>query len=188
MPTVGPNLGGFVYTYAGAFNPDWVNPNNILLDDGSYAVCTRSVSSSQSWFIGVEDFGFAIDPADTILGITIQVKAKLSLSNAFKDIRASIYKLGQDGETQANKATNLFTSYGVTDTTVSYGGAADLWSQSWAPADVNSAGFGFLFQVEKTTGSASRTFSIDAIFCSITSVGVGPINNTRIALLGAGII
>jgi len=52
--------------------------------------------------------------------------------------------------TLENKA--LAGAWGTTETTVSYGGATDLWGTTWSANQINSAGFGFVLAVTANGG------------------------------------
>ena len=80
----------------------------------------------------VEDSSFASNSTLTFLGTDIA------------DASARIVKSdGAYGTT--NKS--IEGSWSVTNAYVSYGGSADLWGETWTPADINNSNFGFALNV-----------------------------------------
>ncbi len=73
-----------------------------------------------------------------------------------------IVKGGTIGSTDKGSATNWPTS----DASVNYGGAADLWGESWSYSDINDSGFGAALAAA-STGSGTRTARIDLITITV---------------------
>lgn len=68
-------------------------------------------------------------------------------------------------------------TWGTSDTTITYGGAGDLWGTTWTPAEVTASNFGVRLKVSNANAS-SRTASVDHIDLTVyystpaSSIGV----------------
>jgi Tfp pilus assembly protein PilX len=81
----------------------------------------------------------------------------------------------QDSTVQLLKAgaavgTNKFsaTTWGTTDSTVTYGTSSDLWGTTWTAADVNAANFGLRFIAKNVAVSYADTASLDNVSITVT--------------------
>lgn len=160
-------------TYAGACVDDntiagnvaWTNPGNATTNNASYASAILLTTGSQtpSHYLKATNFGFAIPAAAVISGILVEWEKRVSLASATNiDNAVRIVKGGTIGATDKSNAADWSTS---TNIYRSYGGAADLWGETWTPADINSPNFGAALSA-KNTSTTSRTFFVDA--CRIT--------------------
>ena len=85
-------------------------------------------------------------------------------NGALKDNNVQLLKAGS--AVGSNKATT--TTWGTTDSTITYGSTSDLWGTTWTAADVNASNFGLRFSAKNTTvGGASSTASIDYISITV---------------------
>lgn len=135
----------------------WSNPGNAASSNDSYATCTHGGGDDGSQFLKATGFNFAIPSGATINGIHVEVEKHTILSganNQASDDRALIVKGGVNGST--NKG--IAGGWPTTDTYVGYGGATDLWGESWTPSDINSADFGFAFASTQWQSSTNNSF------------------------------
>lgn len=147
----------------GAGTLAWTTPTNIGAADSVFTTATSSGTLSQTTddLIGT-GFGFAIASTDTINGITLEVNYKLSLAGSGVESHVRLLKAG----TAAGGDKSTGAAIPTTAATVTYGGAADLWSTTWTPSDINNATFGALTTY---TSTATRTFSVDFFRITVTS-------------------
>ncbi len=120
----------------------WVNVNNAKVSDDVYATFNQAGSGYEySNYLNATNFGFTIPTGAVIDGILVGVEKKSdSYSFGIIDTYAKIIKADGTKGT-GNKA--LVPPCEWTDTYASYGGAADLWGETWTAEDINDADFGF---------------------------------------------
>jgi MSHA biogenesis protein MshQ len=92
------------------------------------------------------------------------------------------------GGTIGTKDLSTTTGYTTTVVTEAHGSAAELWGQTWTAADVNLANFGAAFSAARynltSTGSGSRTVSVDAISIIVNYADSVPPVVSSIAIAG----
>lgn len=106
--------------------------------DGDYCYVTPTVTT-ETQYLKVTDFDFAIPSDATIVGISVQI-SKYSDSDGgdITDSKVRIVKGGTIGTTDKAKTDNWSTTQAYS----SYGGQTDLWGETWTYSDINSTGFG----------------------------------------------
>jgi hypothetical protein len=139
-PSVGTNV-------VGGGGTAWTNPGNITAQDGTNATCALAAGANSQDLRGT-GFGFAIPSYHTILGVTARVRRQPGAAGSINDLTVKLLKAGVLSGN--NKALVPAWAAGVVDAT--YGGAADLWGNVLAPADVNNANFGLSFEVVNNAG------------------------------------
>ena len=77
----------------------------------------------------------------------------LRVASPVLDSQVRIVKADGTAGTTNKAATS--TAWPTTEAYASYGGAADLWDETWTPANVNDADFGAVLSAIITTGTAS---------------------------------
>lgn len=140
---------GTVIDATGVGTVAWTEPGNARAADGSYATATHAESETkETHYLKATNFGFGIPATATVRGILVGVSRKSGSSfpqiPAAHDARARIVQGGvikeaQDKALETPWDRNLQTQY--------YGGASDLWGQTWTPAQINSSEFGFALAV-----------------------------------------
>ena len=150
----------------------WVNPNNILVQDGAVATCSR-VSGATSAYIRGTGFDFSeIPEGSTILGVTVRVRAQAALLNAFLDYDVRLCSAALPGGVGAtNKAQQQHIALALTDYT--YGGAADQWGETaLTDSVVRDSTFGFQarWRHDPAIGGGAQLISVDAFAVSVTYV------------------
>lgn len=119
----------------------WTNPTNIENDNLNYAVGISTTGGAGSTGdLEATGYGFSVPTGATVLGILYTVKRQTNCtgSNAVGDYTISLIKAGVITGTNKASAANWVTA----TTTISYGGANDLWGLALAPSDVNASNFG----------------------------------------------
>lgn len=87
-------------------------------------------------------------------------------------VRDSLVRLRKNGATTGdNKAFYQWES-GSSDETNTYGGASDLWGESWTPADINDADFGLAFSVTDDGDSQAELYVANFGFAIPTSATI----------------
>jgi hypothetical protein len=126
----------------------WVAPTNIYVDDSVYASVTAATFDTNDYteVLNASTFGFAIPSSATITGIKVEVDRYCG-AGAAKD---GVIQLTKDGAARVGASAATATAWPATSTTVSYGGAADLWGTTWTPAEVNTATFGVHIAAQAT--------------------------------------
>jgi hypothetical protein len=127
----------------------WTNPGNISASDDSYATATGS-NNAISHFLKATNFAFTIPNGATINGIKVEIEMGLPDALTCQVSRVSIVKGGVIGAT--NRKADASLNIGNVDGYKVYGGAAELWGDTWTAADINSANFGVALSVALDIG------------------------------------
>lgn len=136
MPTYGPNSPASGANIAGA-NTDWSNPGNVVSSNNTRATAALS-NGSHSDYLAATNYSFSIPGSDTIVGIEVSIEA-----NRTGDVNISGVAVTKDGSSLIG-STNPNQALSGTDTAYTYGGASDLWGDTWTPAEINASTFGAL--------------------------------------------
>ena len=125
---------GSVDTSAGTVS--WTTPGNITASDDSDAVANTG-GATTFWLKGT-NLGFAIPAGAIIDGIEFRVEGAYT-AVAPTTIKVSIVKSDASiGSEDKGGVSPLTTS----DALYTYGGAVDLWSETWSASDINDVDFG----------------------------------------------
>lgn len=163
MASQGPNVPGTVTQSGNA--PEnaeaWVNPNNLLADDGTETTITAATFDSPdiSNRIAPHNFGFSIPATATIDGIVVDIERRCGAGSA-SDNRVQLRKTAAGGPIGTNKADTAL-AWPASLTVKTYGGAADSWGASWTPAEVNATEFGVVISVQ--ADSANTDVQMDVV-------------------------
>lgn len=173
--TQGPNNPGAGANNASAGSVAWTNTANVTANDnnGASAVNLTSLGAPTSQLLQATNFGFSIPANSTINGISVSVTKGFTGTNIW-DNSLLLLKAGvATGTDKADTVTfwpgpltacpGVATGWGTT----SYGGAADLWGATWAPADINASNFGVQIQAQNKNSSAS-TACVDVATVTVT--------------------
>ena len=120
----------------------WGNPGNITAEDSVAASFAGPVNLAYSDYLDGKAFGFAIGAGDTIDGIRLRLRKAATGPGAVNYRDKSIRLLKAGVAHGADKQVNGHWNWGGTYIWETYGGAADLWTAAWTPADINGATFG----------------------------------------------
>lgn len=145
-PTTGTNVS------AAGSGTSWSNPGRITVLDGSAAeaggVGTGWVSTD---YLEATGFGFSVSSAATIVGI-VATAYRWATSQPAVDLEVKLVKAGsiQAGGGQDRSSGASWPT--VPSGGVQYGGAADLWGNTWTPANINNSGFGVVLRASLYSG------------------------------------
>jgi hypothetical protein len=150
----------------------WMNPGNVTASDDVRATVTLAKNSGISQVIKATGFGFAI-PADAqIDGITVEWENSENgdaPAGGIKDSAVRIVKAGTIGATDLSNTT--FWVAPASEAFVTYGGATNLWGETWIAADINDANFGAAISaknVKVSGGGANETARVDSVRITIS--------------------
>lgn len=149
----------------------WANPANIFADDGNNATAAFLAPPTFTNELNGAGFGFNIPSNAVIDGIKLEMEVPSSARWFEPGGTLRLKKAGVAGGT--NKAGAGAASSGVW----TYGGAADLWGQSWTPAEINASNFGFGFDATYTSSGNDFSIAIDYVRITVYwhySVDVSP--------------
>ena len=157
---------GLKVTGAVGYDGSWSNltTTRINTSDNSRATTTSSTFDAGSLY----NYSFGIPSGATIDGIEVQCEFNNSNGGFTSTVQFSLsYNNGTN-----YTATKSSTVVGTTDTTRTYGGAADTWGRSWT--DSEFADGTFLVKIEGKT-SAGTTCQVDwlAVKVYYTAAGGG---------------
>jgi hypothetical protein len=131
--------------------------------------------------LALTNFNFAALPANiTIDGITATV-TRSSTGGTALDVIIELIKGGAI-QTAANRANAI--AWPAALTAVNYGGATDLWNNTWTRADIAAANFGIA--ISATRNGANTTAAIDAVTITVHYTVVTPIILTRFDVIKTG--
>lgn len=166
MADTGPTLCGSGTTEQFGGENDWSNPGRLTAEDGSLAECFIANNAS-TYLLKATDFGFAVPGGATIDGILARWKRRMDTGGVLKDVVDAFVGLLKGGSVEFGSNKSAGASWSGSLTWDSFGGAADLWSVAWTPADINSSGFGACLQAENAFGKGDEnTAYVDT--CEVT--------------------
>lgn len=125
-------------SYSPSSNP-WIGPGNATTDNGSITY-NGLLSDSYSDYLKSTNYGFSIPTGVTIDGIVVEFNRWSPTGYQVYDNRIRIVKGGVVGST--DKSGGALWSNMTDGSYFSYGGASDLWGESWSASDINSSDFG----------------------------------------------
>ncbi|NQY11833.1 MAG: T9SS type A sorting domain-containing protein [Flavobacteriales bacterium] len=138
----------------------WTSVSNVGASDDVYATATPDEENTRR--VRVTDFGFAITDGDEIEGIEVTVE--WAADNADRIFEKQIKLRKGTSLVGTNNSSNAVIT--TTETITTYGGATELWGETWLESDIESANFGVQVKA-KETGDGTNTISIDHITITI---------------------
>lgn len=129
----------------------WASPEAIEVDDANYAEGT-AFSGGDTWYLKATEFGFAIPDGATIVGI--EATMKVGSSTGGDTCNESVIKIVKSDGTvgSENKSTSAALPADPATAVWDYGGATDLWSESWSASDINDVDFGVVASYSSSLG------------------------------------
>jgi hypothetical protein len=157
----GPLSGGtFTVVAIPGSNQTWTTPANVAASDNlytSFGNLTGGVGGFTDYLV-TTNFGFTIPSGSTISGIIVESeRADPNFRTSDHSIR--IVKAGVIGSTERS----VGSGYPSSDSYQSYGNAGDLWGETWAPADINNAGFGVAIAARRSVAGGTTAGRVDHI-------------------------
>lgn len=162
---------GISYLYPGIEEQSWVDPDRVTADDTSYAtipVIDPTIFSLHSESEALYAFNFGFTSSDfggstTFItqGIEFRVQRKTGTANFFKDEAIHVMRAGIPSTTSIPNGSYWSTS----DETITYGGASELWGETWTYSHLASSSFGVYVKppLRGETEGISDTAYIDYI-------------------------
>jgi len=124
-------------------------PSNAAASDNNrtFAAALIGMLSGTTHYLKATSFGFSIPSSANICGIELQIEKSASNISILSTVTDNVVQLMKTGSIVGN---NYATSshWSATEDYFTYGGPLDLWGTSWAPSDINSAGFGLAFSAQ----------------------------------------
>ncbi len=141
----GPNSPGTGANDAAVGTKSWSATDAIFTSNDAKAQTQTLLNGHISNYLFASNFGFAIPDGATIEGILVEIeRVRVNNTATVKDHRVRIVKGGTIGSTdKADTATNWPTA----DAYASYGGASDLWGETWSASNINASDFGVALAV-----------------------------------------
>lgn len=168
---------------------EWANPTYASADDSNFTTVTvaRRVVSDTSSHVSYH-FDFTIPSDATIDGIKLRIKRKATIP-AGGSVNDNNITLTLDAASPygSTSDSNTWTS---TDTFYTWGGATEMWGQTFTPAQVNDDNFGAMFSAV-VGGGTSLTTTAYVNFTEITVYYTEAVSSftatSSLALSGVGI-
>lgn len=154
--SAGPNAPGAAFNDVTFGTVAWTTPGNAQTSDDTYAQVAPG--SGFSNYLEATNFNMQVPAAAIVEGIEVNIERRSGVGSIV-DARVRIVKGGVVGATDRSNAN----AWPTVDTVVTYGGASDLWGDTWTPSDVNATGFGVALSVTDTVDVAA----VDAITMTV---------------------
>lgn len=166
----GPNNTGTAVDDATVGTKAWSNPSNVTIGDNVYSTATVNFPQV-THYLKATNYSFTgIQDDITITGITVVIERQAQCAvGCVADSEIKIVKGGVIGS--ENKSTGATWPNSGVDVNDSFGGASDLWSETWTPADIMASDFGMVISAIGN-GGVGAIAKIDAI--RITVNGTRP--------------
>lgn len=177
MASEGPRSGGTFANDATVGTVDWSAPSNASASDNSYATAASGLAPGDivTKYLKATNFGFSIPGGARIDGILVEVEGK-HVNDFDSDTTSGVKLVKANGSFGTENKTG--GSWTTSDTYRSFGGASDLWGDTWTTEDINDADFGVGISrtIQREDGSTQTTSSIDHIRITVyyTESGGGP--------------
>lgn len=132
-------------------SPVWINPGRITAADGSDATVSLTGPTATKNLTYVvttgnligSTFGFSVPSTATIIGIQVEIKGSVGdIPLLHRPSTVSFVGQLMKAGAAVGNAESVALVLNAADTSVFLGGSTDLWGSTWAPADINAAGFG----------------------------------------------
>ena len=141
----------------------WTGLTNVTAQDNVYATAT-AINSQITNYLKCTGYNFAIPAGATITGIS--VGPWVNASRTFTVNAMQLVKTDVIQPTNLAAGTNIPNGGGSllpAPTQLTFGDAANLWSNTWTPADINAATFGAAFAAQRGPYNTNQTVAVDAM-------------------------
>lgn len=167
MASAGPNFAGTGANDAAIGTVAWSNPTNITASDNSSAAAISTANETTNWLTAT-NFGFSIPTGATIEGIVFEFERNASTLTGARHVNDSLIQSIKSGTIGGSDRSDSVTDWPTaTDVFYSYGGASDLWGQTWTPADINASNFGVALSISITSDGAGVRGFVDSVRCTV---------------------
>ena len=168
--TAGPSYASTAVNDAGTGTLAWTTPGNATATDDSKASVALTKNTGISNYIKATGFGFSVPSNARIDGITVEWEKSDNLDGGTGETQDNAVRIVKTDAIGATDLSNI-SNWTTTDTFVSYGGAANLWGDTWTAADINGSTFGAAISaknVKVSGGGAATTAYVDSVRITIT--------------------
>lgn len=142
MASQGPNNASVASQGSGSYA--WSTPLSDVYSSNNVHIKTSGYGSGYTYDLKVSGFGFTIPAGATIDGILVEIeRKKVGSVTGVKDVSVKIIK--SDGTLGTTNKADTATEWPTSDAYKSYGGATDLWGETWDDTKINNANFGVYF-------------------------------------------
>jgi hypothetical protein len=144
--------------------PVWDNLSNIQVEDSStMAMCQLIlVKTTYRDTLLIDQFKLQIPTDATILGLTVEVRRTGDATISDDSVR--IIKAGKIAGSEHAQTQPWSTKLGW----ISYGGATDLWGETWTPADLNSDEFGLALSAAYSQNVGNTVAYVDEVRATVS--------------------
>lgn len=142
-----------------AAGTNWTNPTNVTASDNSRAAYATTTQDN----LKITGFNFAIPTSATILGFTVAVEGEGGDATAAN--RSVEVGMTKDGSTLTGTRDTAQNLNQTTDTTLTFGGASNLFGTTWTAAQINATTFGVLLRAANTNAGSRN---IDYVTVTVT--------------------
>lgn len=146
----------------------WSSTGNITADDAAVAQSSPA-GPATTHYLKATNFGFAIPGGATIDGIKLEIKKRQNFGTPGIVTDSAVYVVKADATLGSTNKAEV-PAWGAALAYSTYGGSADLWSESWTAADINDADFGFVISASV---SNNCSIEVDAFRVTIYYTGAG---------------
>jgi RHS repeat-associated protein len=144
----------------------WSNPSNAQASDNAYATASLSSLVADSQYLTETGFGFTVPSTATVTGLQVQVERNGQASSGSQVNDQTVQLVSAGSAVGTNKA-DTGTNWPASDTTASYGGAADTWSATLTPSVANASGFGVEVRVQSSGSAGTRAANVDGLQATV---------------------
>lgn len=156
MPTQGPNSSSTVVNDASIGTLAWSTITNVTSSDNTYARINTTGNGTAN-YIKCTDFGFSIPAGATIDGITVEVECR-RFSGGSGTVEDDSIRLVKGG-TIVGSDLGAGIAWPTADTYRTFGGATNLWGESWTDSDINASDFGVVFNAALVDPASSSVIA-----------------------------
>jgi hypothetical protein len=154
----GPRDGTVAVNVTSIGSVPWEQLENIGSSDGATVQIPGMSGSDVSHWLKVSGYGFEVPAFATVKGITVEWRRGGKFTQgSIADNAVRIVEGGAIGSADRAKATAWS---GLSS--VQYGGATDLWGESWTPAAINASSFGAAFSAKYVGGAGNDWAEVDS--------------------------
>lgn len=146
-----------IATVANGGTVDWSFPGNVVKTTSSYwATATQySFTVATSYLLYAYGCGFAVPTGATINGIVATLKAYTGGQPSGSNLSGAYIRKasGSFGTTNVSAGITISSTDGSNPDSITLGDSANLWGETWTPADINNSNFGIGVQVSQLSKS-----------------------------------
>lgn len=154
----------------GAGSKGWLNPTNVTADDGVHSILSAKIKNggtTTQLFATMSGNEFTLPAGAIIKGITVTIETIDIQNGGGEDLEIFIIKGGATIGTNQDRGCSQPGCWPQALSTITWGGAANLWGTTWTDADINASDFGVSIRAE-SPNNAFFLPEIDYVQITIT--------------------